>query len=379
MRALDDLPVEEQIVCLAARVRPDGEAMRRLDELIAGAVDWDRLWRVGHRHEVLPLVARAIASVRADSSIAQDPARAGETGGPPSAWLADTQRRRVVTVIQNGGLLQELLAVLDDFTSASIDVIPVKGLILTQLLYGDIGLRPAGDIDVLVPSGQLSAARERLHALGFRQEARAPYEARHHPYHDAQYYRPGPNGATCLELHWGLAAPRYFSLDTAILWSRSRVAAVFDRQVRVLSPEDTLLHLAIHRSRSPLRLRWIVDIAELLRGTDDLDVHYLLDQAGAAGARTSLAMAIDLADRLLGAPAPPTLAAGLRIGRLKRSILERTCGLPALFARIPDGDVRQQPHLIYRIAEQDGIGRMAGSLAFAVFRKGDIWLDRRQA
>ncbi len=90
-------------------------------------------------------------------------------------------------------------------------------------------------------------------------------------------------------------------------------------------------------------------------------------------------MAIDLADRLLGAPAPPTLAAGLRIGRLKRSILERTCGLPALFARIPDGDVRQQPHLIYRIAEQDGIGRMAGSLAFAVFRKGDIWLDRRQA
>lgn len=367
MSGLADLPPEEQVLCLAARTRLDDADGRRLNAVLAAGIDWDRLWRLGHRHEVLPLVLTTLTSLQAGAGTA-----------PPADWIAAAQRRRVATLIQNASLLGELTAALATMEAAGVDPMPVKGLVLTEMLYGDVALRPAGDIDILVRPEQLPAAREALRSLGYRQKAWPSYEERHHPFHDPQYFRTGPDDETCLELHWGLAAPRHYSLDTAGLWARSRVVDVFDRRVRVLSPEDTLIHLAVHRARSPLRLRWIVDIAELVRRTDGLDIAFLLRQAHATGARTSLAVALDLAQGLLGAPVPATLMDGLRIGPVKRVLLERTCGVTAMFAAAADDDDRQQPYLIYRNFEQDGAARIVRSLAAALARKGDKWVDRRQ-
>lgn len=357
---------EEEALCLAARVAPDDAAGARLSAILERGVDWDRLWRLGHLHEVLPLVMTSIAAL-------------GGPARPPEGWSADAQRRRSATLLQNRSLLGELLTTLDALTAAGVEAIPVKGLVLTEMLYGNLALRPAADIDVLVRAEDLPAARDALRGLGYAQEAVPVYEARHHPFHDAQYYRPGPFRQTALELHYGLSAPRQFRMDAASLWERSVTAELFGRQLRVLGPEDTLLHLAVHRARSPLRLRWLVDIAELLRrGSADLDVEFLLAQARAIGARTSLSMALELSDRLLGAPVPPALGAGLAIGRTKRRLLERTCGVQAMFAPTGTDDDRQQPHLIYRIFEEDGALRIGRSFADALIRKGDKWLDRRR-
>ena len=77
---------EAEALCLAARVAPDEAARSRLRELLAGDVDWDHLWRLGHLHEVLPLLATTITGL----------------GGvdAPDAWSADAQRRRSATLLQ---------------------------------------------------------------------------------------------------------------------------------------------------------------------------------------------------------------------------------------------------------------------------------------
>jgi Uncharacterised nucleotidyltransferase len=356
---------EEEAVCLAARVAPDEVAQARLAAILEGGVDWDRLWRLGHLHEVLPLVMTSITALGSNH--------------PPDAWSTDAQRRRSATLLQNRSLLGELLATLDAMTAAGVEAIPVKGLVLTEMLYGNLALRPAGDIDVLVRADDLPAAREALRGLGYAQEAVPAYEERHHPFHDAPYYRPGPFRQTALELHHGLSAPRQFKMDAASLWERSVMTELFGRPLRVLGPEDTLLHLAVHRARAPLRLRWLVDIAELMRRSgEDLDTAFLLSQARAIGARTTLSMTLELSDRLLGAPVPRALAEGLAIGQRKHWLLERTCGVRAMFAPTSAEDERQQPHLTYRLFEEDGVARIGRSMVDALVRKGDKWRDRRQ-
>lgn len=357
---------EEEALCLAARVAPDDGAQARLAAILERGVDWDHLWRLGHLHEVLPLVVTSITAL-------------GGPTHPPEGWSADAQRRRSATLLQNRSLLSELLTTLDAMAEAGVEAIPVKGLVLTEMLYGNLALRPAGDIDVLVRVDDLPAARDALRELGFAQEAVPAYEERHHPFHDPPYYRPGPFRHTALELHHGLSAPRQFRMDAASLWERSVTTELFGRQLRVLGPEDTLLHLAVHRARAPLRLRWLVDIAELLRRSGaDLDVGFLLTQARAIGARTTLSMTLELSGRLLDAPVPPALGQGLAIGRPKHWLLDRTCGIQAMFARSAADDERQQPHLTYRIFEEDGVLRIGRSLVDTLVRKGDKWRDRRQ-
>ena len=354
-------------MCLAARVAPDAAATERLAAILATGIDWDRLWHLGHLHEVLPMLVTTIGALGGAVDI-------------PESWTADAQRRRSATLLQNRSLLAELLAALDALNAADVEVIPVKGLVLSEMLYGNLALRPAGDIDILVRPGDLPAAREALRALGYAQSPTAPYEERHHPFHDAPYYRPGTFRDTALELHHGLAAPRQFRMDAASLWERSVTTELFGRQVRVLGPEDTLLHLAVHRARAPLRLRWIVDIAELLRRSgQELDIEFVLAQARAIGARTTLSMTLEVADRLLDAPVPVALSRGLRIGRTKHWLLERTCGVEAMFAPTALSDERQQPHLTYRIFEEDGPVRIGRSLVDVVVRRADKWRERRQS
>src|SRR5262249_13352558 len=116
--------------------------------------------------------------------------------------------------------------------------------------------------------------------------------------------------------------------------------------------------------------RFLCDIAELLRRHGaTVDWEYLLGQTSAAGARTALYYALALPAQLLDTQLPPEILPRLGVGPLKRRLLENTCGASALFRPAAD-DLRQQPHLIYRILEQDGAGQIAQALGYSLFRTG---------
>jgi hypothetical protein len=241
------------------------------------------------------------------------------------------------------------------FGQAGVAALPVKGVVLAETLYGSLALRPLGDLDVLVRPKDLPAARAALGELGFFQSAEPGYENAYHPYHDPPYYVKTESGTVCLELHWGLWASHFFQLETDALWRRAVQARIHGADLSILSPEDTLLHLAIHRSRSALRLRFVCDVAELLRcHRDTLDWKYLLAQTQAAGARTTMYYTLALAKELLDAPLPEGLLAQLHVSRLKLRLLEHTCGITALFRPSAPDDLAQQPSLILRVFEQDG-------------------------
>jgi len=267
---------EQHILCLAARTALEPIVERQLVELLRGSIDWERLWAQGHLHEVLPLLTVTLRRLAAQAPI-------------PAPWLAQAQRRYYATMLRNTALADELLHILAAFRQAGVAALPVKGLVLAETLYGSLALRPLGDLDVLVRPADLPRARAALGELGFAQAKEPGYENAYHPYHDPPYYRRAVGGPICLELHWGLWASHFFQLETDALWRRAVPAQIHGATLSILSPEDTLLHLAIHRSRSALRLRFVCDVGELLRRhRATLDWEYLLAQAQAAGARTTM-------------------------------------------------------------------------------------------
>lgn len=352
------IDVEQRILCLAARTRPDADAEARLLALLSGPVDWERLWAQGHLHDVLPLLTATLRGMAGRADI-------------PASWMARAQRRFYATLLQNTTLADELVRVCAALGAAGIGVLPVKGVVLAETLYGSLALRPAADIDVLVRPADLPAAREALRDLGFGHRAVPMFVEIYHHFHDPQYFRQVGGGEVCLELHWALWAAHFFRLDHAILWERAIDAHLHGAPVRLLSPEDTLLHLAIHRSRSPLRLRFVCDVGELLRlHSATLDWDYVLRQARVAGARTALFYALMLPQRLLDAPLPPEVARKIGISRVKQRLLENTCGSAALFRPAAPDDLSQQPHLMLRVLEQDGVGQIARSLGSSLVRTG---------
>jgi hypothetical protein len=148
--------------------------------------------------------------------------------------------------------------------------------------------------------------------------------------------------------------------------------------LRTLSPEDTLLHLAIHRTRAPLRLRSVCDVAELVRREGSkLDWEAVETRAATIGARTALFSVLALSQRLLGAPVPPGVVAGLRVGPLRRRILEPASGAAALFAPAPAAPVRRQVRTGLRAFEHDGVRAIARTLGRRAAQKGDRLLDAR--
>ena len=55
------------------------------------------------------------------------------------------------TTMSNLYLTQEMLKLLSAFRKKGIPAIPYKGPVLAQAVYGNVGLRQFGDLDITVP------------------------------------------------------------------------------------------------------------------------------------------------------------------------------------------------------------------------------------
>lgn len=155
--------------------------------------------------------------------------------------------------------------------SAGVQPILVKGWAVARL-YPEPGLRPYGDIDLVVRREQHALAKEAISAV------------------DLPYW---------VDLHDGFTNLDNQPLEE--LYARSMIVKLGDIDVRVLAPEDHLRLLCVHMLRHNVhRPLWLCDIAVVLESRAenfDWDICLGKDKRGASG----VTCAIGLAHRLLGA------------------------------------------------------------------------------
>ena len=153
-----------------------------------------------------------------------------------------TDATRLRQLGRNVVLLAEAGRVLVCFAAWSIPVIVLKGAAFIDSLYR-FDERLLRDIDLLVPPRAFGKAEAALRACGFRW-ARCrvrPLAAR--CAHERLYT--SPRGGR-IDLHRALDEPRRWNIVTEALFERSVAGTVSGAPARLLCPEDTLIHLAVH-------------------------------------------------------------------------------------------------------------------------------------
>jgi len=138
------------------------------------------------------------------------------------------------------GLIHEAAEIL---ASQGIPLMPLKGVLLQQLVYGGSkrGTRLISDVDVLVPPARFAEAHALLRDAGFTE---AHWEGG-----GWQVALRRPGEVLCLDLHQRLSRTARARLTAErLLAGASRDTSLFGVEVLVPRPTDLFAHLVLHAS-----------------------------------------------------------------------------------------------------------------------------------
>lgn len=195
-------------------------------------------------------------------------------------------------------------AVLTAIVSAGIDVLVFKGAALAETHYAASWLRPRGDLDLLVPVGQVAAVSAVLERLGCR---KVPGPAGGHVTHQARYRTVASGVEVAYDLHWRLVDPEAFAgaVDQSALAAAAIAGPVAG--VRMPGVVHALLLACVHRAAHHFdtdRLLLLCDIDRLARSLSASDWDDLTEAASAGAVRAVCARGLERAADLLGTPVP---------------------------------------------------------------------------
>lgn len=265
-----------------------------LRSLVAGSVEWDALLRLADHHGTSSLVYQNLARI---------------SDAVPSQILALLRERHETNIHKSLFLTRELIRILDCLERLGIEVIPYKGVALSETFYGDLALRQSGDIDLFVRTKDVARVKAAVRELGFIPRLTIPAAAER-DYIAAGYEATFDSaaGKNLLELQWALQ-PRYFAVDFDMdgLFQRAISVTVAGRAMKTPSPEDLLLVLSVHAAKHVWgRLIWLRDIAQIMK-LQNLNWGWIEGQAKQIGIERILRLTLLLTNHFLGTAIPAPL------------------------------------------------------------------------
>ncbi|MEY2882130.1 MAG: hypothetical protein RLZZ15_4510 [Verrucomicrobiota bacterium] len=257
------------------------------------ALDWKKFAALVDRHRVGAWLHGALPAALAAHCPPEVAARFAE--------IATRNTHRALT------LAAEQIRLARQLEAAGIEVIAVKGLVLAQGLYGRLGARHAGDLDLAVRVGEATRARDVFVAAGLRLAwPDFPLTPRQTQQflrlkRDFEFTRESTD--LRVELLW-----RFEGLPAALpVWETTVTITSAGHTFRTLAPELDALYNLQHGARHGwFRLFWLVDAALLLRDPR-LDPAALVARARALGVERSLLAAAALAEELFDHVRPAAL------------------------------------------------------------------------
>ena len=289
----DTRPENELILCIARR-----EPGIDLHVLLQQPLNWGYLLATAYSHGLLPLLQKHLSTYDA----------------VPSHFLARLKRESVANAQTVLHLISKQLRLHTLFTENKIPVAFFKGPLMSQMAYGEISLRQAGDIDVIINRKHFSQARLLLESLGYQMTpnlTRAQLESHLNSHCELQFMR--DDWFTVVDLHWDLA-PRSFvcKLKADEVMSRLQSVSLAGTEVKTFGTEDLILYQAMHGAKHLWRrLEWITCLAESLRATPTLNWDLLIDRASNARATRILALGMRLVEKFSDVKIPDHVFATL--------------------------------------------------------------------
>lgn len=290
---MDILRPEIRLLLSCVRTHIDAETATQVRTLLGQPLNWQEVLQTAHRHGVLSLLYWNL-----DATCPQ---------AVPPTVLSQLKRAFTAGDFNNRFLARELSKLLQIFQAHDIPAFPYKGPTLAALVYENMALRQFSDLDIVIRKRDFSRARDLLHAQNYQprfQLAPVQQAAYLHFFHAYDFVR--SDGKISVDLHWRLTPERYpFPLDPEDVWAWLKPLSCADTTVLALPPEELLLVLCVHGTKDGWeKLRWICDIAQLLRAYPGLGWERVFAHAARCHSTQSLLLGLLIAHNLLGARLP---------------------------------------------------------------------------
>jgi hypothetical protein len=233
---------------------------------------------------------------------------------PEIARIIDAEAAALVH--HNVAVAAETLRLQQLFDEPNLPVLFVKGASLAMLAFGNLGLRCAQDIDLLVPWKSMAAATALVARAGYsrfdpppgitdsRLQLLMPLRKDLGFIHQATNIR--------IELHWRLFLNSHAMAEDSLMAASRLVLLTGARGVRTLGEEDLFAYLCMHGAvHTWNRLQWLADLNALLAGASEDDIERLVRAAELRGAGRAAAQAMLLCHRIFSTPLSSPLVARL--------------------------------------------------------------------
>ena len=226
------------------------------------------------------------------------------------------------TWCENRLLFARLAPAVAMLQQAGISVLVLKGVPLALRYYGDVGLRPMRDLDLLVPEQRAQEAIQLFESAGWR----GLWPHRYHlgprdlGFRQALPYSAGDGREA--DLHWHALYQATFPGADAAFWESAEPMEFEGMAVEVLCPTDELLHALVHGPRwnEIPPIRWVADAMTVMRAAA-IDWDRLLPLTRRLRLTLPVRAACDYLARVFHAPIPERVRSGL--ARLRVDAAER--------------------------------------------------------
>ena len=270
-----------------------------LKGLLTSPLDWDYLLLMAYRHGLEPLLYLHLHSL-------------GTEIVPASAMQILRENSKVIAG-RNLILASRLKEISQHLCARQIEHIAYKGPLLAEICYGNCTLRVFNDLDILVRSTRLEAARDALIEIGFSdkygmsagQQAASFRFGFEHPFTAA--------GGVDLDLHWRLIQRfKAHTLDMAGIWKRVAMVPFWGGEVPAFCPEDMVLALCLHAAHHGWQqLSHLCDIAQLFRTHPRLEWNIVRSHLRDSNTKRMVLVSLRLLEEHWDSPVPEDLMAAI--------------------------------------------------------------------
>ncbi|MEL7669260.1 nucleotidyltransferase family protein [Methanobacterium sp.] len=296
-------PEDELLLC-CARTDVNPEIRDKLWFLIQNKLDWDYLLNLASMHKLLPLLYHNLNFICPEMV--------------PEDILGELKDNFNANVRKNLMMTGELIKILELLESEGITAIPYKGPVLASMVYGNIGLRQFGDIDILI--NQTDALNVKNIMINNEYKLYVPIVITDSFYMKLeQEYQFINNKNILIEIKWRFEGNFFSFSNSNDLSNKLNTFNLNGFQVKIFSPVSQLLILCVHCAKHDWSsLSWICDISEFIRH-ENINWSKTLENAEKLGLKRILLINLSLAKDLFDLELPREI---LNYLNLDRSIIE---------------------------------------------------------
>lgn len=236
----------------------------------------------------------------------------------PKKIIDELEKKYRNNIKKNLCMISELKRLLEIFRENNIKVIVLKGVVLENIIYSEIGWKPISDIDLLIWKEDYGRVDNLLKSNGY-----LPVPPTESILWEQGYYH--SQKEMVLDIHWHLFTVREYQkinrIDMNEVWEDAVTVEFEGMEVLTLSLEDTLwslcTHFAIHHIFCDLIL--LFDISEFIRRyKDQISWREVISKAKIYRIKNGVYFTLYLAKTILNAQVPAFVLKKLKANYLRR-------------------------------------------------------------